>query len=206
MAVDYRFQPKGLKSNLGWYDRGYIPHFEGGEIAQFITFRLADSMPAKVLGRWRKELDQSSEQEEALFRKRIERYLDQGYGACWLKDPRIADMVEETLLLHNGRKYTLIAWVIMPNHVHALLRPLAEVELGAIAHSLKSFAALQANRILERNGRFWQPEVFDRYIRNRNHFQNVIKYIESNPVKAGLCREPPEWRYSSAHWKAQKVK
>ena len=205
MAVDYRFQPKGLKSNLGWYDRGYIPHFEGGEIAQFITFRLADSMPAKVLERWRKELDQSSEQEKALFRKRIERYLDQGYGACWLSDPRIADVVEDTLLLHGERKYKLMAWVIMPNHVHALLRPFPEVELRSIFHSLKSFTALEANRILERKGSFWQPEVFDRYIRNRHHFLNVIKYIERNPVKAGLCRVPSEWRYSSAYWKTQKV-
>ena len=53
--MDYRFQPKGLKSNLGWYDRGYIPHFDGGEIPQFFTFRLFDSLPQSLFERWRNE-------------------------------------------------------------------------------------------------------------------------------------------------------
>ncbi|QQS40276.1 MAG: transposase [Acidobacteriota bacterium] len=201
MAVDYRFQPKGLKSNLGWYDRGYIPHFEGGEIAQFLTYRLADSMPANVLDRWRKELDSGSEADDTRFRKRVELYLDRGHGECWLRDPRIAELVEDNLLFHDGKKYDLKSWVVMPNHVHVLLTPLKDVELGSIAHSLKSYVAHRANRILGRQGRFWQPEVFDRYIRNQRHFANVIRYIERNPVKAHLCHEPSDWRYSSAYWK-----
>jgi len=201
MAVDYRFQPKGLKSNLGWYDRGYIPHFEGGEIAQFLTYRLADSMPATVIDRWKAELDQGSDPDQTLFRKRIEKYLDQGYGECWLKDPRVAALIEENLIFHNGKRYDLKSWVVMPNHVHVLLTPFKDIELGTITHSLKSFTALGANRILGRKGRFWQPEVFDRYIRNPKHFVNVIRYIERNPVKARLCSEPSEWRYSSSYGK-----
>jgi REP element-mobilizing transposase RayT len=201
MSIDYRFQPKGLKSNLGWYDRGYIPHFEGGEVVQFLTFRLADSMPQKVLDRWRTELSQRTERERTLFRKRIERYLDQGYGECWLRDERIAGMIEQTLVLHSERKYKLSSWVIMPNHVHVLLKPFEDVELGKITHSIKSFTAHEGNRILNRRGKFWQPEVFDRYIRNSEHFANVIRYIENNPVKARLCSDPSDWRYSSAFWK-----
>ncbi len=92
MAIDYRFQPKGLKSNLGWYDRGYIPHFEGGEIPQFLTFRLYDSMPKEVIEHWRTELDLEIAEERALLRKRVERYLDQGYGQCFLRDQKVAEV------------------------------------------------------------------------------------------------------------------
>jgi len=204
MAIDYRFQPKGLKSNLGWYDRGYIPHFEGGEIAQFLTFRLADSMPQEVLERWRTELDLSTKEDQTAFRKRIERYLDQGYGECCLRDSRISELVEETLLKFEGEKYSLISWVIMPNHVHILLKPFENEELGKIMHSIKSFTAHGANILLGKKGKFWQAETFDRYIRNSDHFVNVVRYIEHNPVKARLCTAPQEWRFSSAYWRARK--
>ena len=205
MAIDYRFQPKGLKSNLGWYDRGYIPHFEGGEIVQFLTFRLADSMPQSVLKRWRAELDLTSKIDQTTFRKRIEKYLDQGYGGCYLQDPRISELLEETLLKFDGEKYSLISWVIMPNHVHLLLKPIGEEELGKITHSIKSFTAHTANQILGRKGKFWQAETFDRYIRDRDHYVNVIRYIENNPVKARLCATPEEWRFSSAYWRSLAV-
>ena len=65
-------------------------------------------------------------------------------------------------------------------------------------HSIKSYTAHEANKILGRSGQFWQPESFDRYIRNQKHFLSVIRYIENNPVKAGLCLRPEDWAYSSA--------
>ncbi|NNE68653.1 MAG: transposase [Pyrinomonadaceae bacterium] len=198
MAIDYRFEPKGLKSDLGWYDRGYIPHFEGGEIFQFLTFRLFDSMPQEVLNRWRVELNLEDEKEKIRFRKRVEKYLDQGYGACFLQDREVASMVQDTLLRHHSVKYELRSWAIMPNHLHTLLKPPNEFEIGDIAHAIKSFTAHEANKILGRKGQFWQPEPFDRYIRNRDHFVNTISYIENNPVKAGLCTTAKDWEFSSA--------
>lgn len=100
---------------------------------------------------------------------------------------------------HDGQKYDLVSWVIMPNHVHILLIPLKGVHLPEILHSIKSFTAQAANKILDRMGAFWQRESFDRYIRNQTHFDAVIRYIEENPVKAGLCKCSSEWRYSSAY-------
>lgn len=198
--TDYNFQSKGLRSKLGWYDRGYIPHFDGGEsLPQFLTFRLCDSMPQEVLERWRAETAALGEEGEMIFRKRVEKYLDQGYGACWLRDERIAEMTENSLLFHHEKKYTLTAWVVMPNHLHFLATPLAEVALCEIAHSIKSYTAHKANKLLNRNGQFWQHEPFDRYIRNQKHYASVVAYIENNPVKAGLCEKSEEWRFSSAY-------
>ncbi len=116
----------------------------------------------------------------------------------------IATMVQESLFFHDKKKYSLIAWVIMPNHVHVLLRPLPDVELEAVLHSIKSDTAHEANKTLDRSGQFRQHESYDRYIRNEKHFANVIKYIERNPVKARLCKAPVEWEFSSACYRLQK--
>jgi len=205
MSIDYRFQPKGLRSNWGWYDRGYIPHFDAGQVSQFFTFRLFDSLPQSVIQKWREETAHGREGGKVLFRKNVEKYLDGGYGSCFLRDRRVAEIVENSLLFHHDRKYNLHAWVIMPNHIHFLATPLGDVELRQIAHALKSFTAHEANKLLNRNGQFWQHEPFDRYIRNRKHFVSVIEYIESNPVKAGLCKWPEDWRHSSAFHKASRV-
>ncbi len=159
----------------GWHSRGYLPHFDGGEIPQFITFRLADSMPQALLDRWQQEL--GSEQNidiDAALRKRIELFLDQGYGECLLRDPRIAASVQNSLLFFDGERYRLTAWVIMPNHAHMLMIPCADHELSSILHSLKSYTANEANKLAGRTGQFWQPESFDRWIRDADHFANVI--------------------------------
>ncbi len=199
--TDYRFQPKGFRSNLGWYDRGYIPHFDGGEIPQFLTFRLFDSLPQAMVKRWREASANKGEEGKVLFRKNVENYLDKGHGSCLLRDERVAKLVEDSLLFHHEKKYRLTAWVIMPNHVHLLATPLVNIELREIAHSIKSYTAHEANKLLKRRGQFWQHEPFDRYIRNRKHFVSVIRYIENNPVKAGLCLTAKEWRFSSAFYK-----
>ena len=99
-----------------WHSRGYIQHIDAGELTQFITFRLADSMPQEVLKRWRSDLE-SGEITDADLRRRIETYLDQNYGSSILKDRRIAMLVQETLLKWDGERYRLIEWIIMHNHV-----------------------------------------------------------------------------------------
>jgi len=102
----------------GWHSRGYLPHFDGIAIPQFITIHLADSLPTKALQIWRRELQKvGSERERIILQRRIEKYLDQGFGNAYLKDDRI------------------------------------------------------------------------------------VRYIENNPVKAGLCSKPSDWPYSSAWFK-----
>jgi REP element-mobilizing transposase RayT len=191
----------------GWYSRGYLPHFDGGELAQFVTFRLHDSLPQSLLHRWRQELEaESDEVAKKLLFQRVEGYLDQGYGNCHFKDSRIATQVQDALLHFDGERYRLSAWVIMPNHVHLLFTPLAGHELWAIIKSLKSYTSHQANQLLGRTGAFWQREYFDRYSRDANHYEKVCAYIANNPVKAGLCESPEAWPYSNAgYWERRRL-
>jgi len=191
--------PRLPQSPLGWHSRGYLPHFDGGELAQFITFRLHDALPGAVLARWKEELKhEKSGDIEAIMRRRVEAYLDQGHGNCYLKQPRLGAMVQNALLFHDEIKYRLSAWAIMPNHVHLLCTPAIGHNLAEIMHSLKSYTANEANKTLGREGRFWQKEYFDRYIRNARHFAKVVAYIENNPVKARLCEKVEDWPFSSA--------
>ena len=183
----------------GWYERGYVPHFDGGPIPQTVTFRLIDSFPKECLEEWSAELaSMPPAKAEEERRRRIERYLDKGRGSAWLSRPDIADIIRNALLYFNEDRYLLHAWVVMPNHVHVLLTARPDMSLAQLLHSWKSFTATKANTILGRGGPFWQKEFFDRFVRDQNHFEAAIRYIEHNPVKAGLCDTPAEWSYSSA--------
>jgi REP element-mobilizing transposase RayT len=188
--------------DAGWHSRGYLPHFDGGEIAQTITFRLGDSLPRVVIERWKRQLESEAlPDKDSVFRKRIEAYLDQGYGACLLGKPRVAAMVQTSLLHFDGERYRLSAWVVMPNHVHLLLTPQDGWPLSRIMKDMKSFTSREANKLLGRRGQFWMEDYFDRYVRDAKHFANAIAYIENNPVKAGLVKTASEWHFSSAHFR-----
>lgn len=184
----------------GWHSRGYLPHFDAGEqFTQFVTFRLADSVPQSVVERWQAELfGRPDAEREAELHRLIESYLDTGHGACHLRDPRIAELVEAALLFFDGERYAMHAWVVMPNHVHALFTSMGGWSLSHIVGSWKSFTSKEANKLLRRAGQFWQADYFDRYARNEHHFARVIEYIESNPVKADLCPTTSDWPFSSA--------
>lgn len=127
----------------------------------------------------------------------IDKYLDMSEGLTYLSIERIAESIMQTLLKFAQVKYELHAWV-MPNHVHILITPAAAYSLAEILHTIKSYTASFANKILGRKGRFWSPEYFDRFIRDREHYVRAGRYIENNPVKAGLCKEPEDWPWSSA--------
>jgi len=187
-----------------WHSRGYLPHWEAGEVPQSITFRLADSLPSKVLEQWRDELKTLPDDKGNLERRiRIEHALDRGHGSAVLSDPRIADLVERTFLRFDAERYRLHAWSIMPNHVHVVATPLAQWSLSSITHSWKSFTASKANVVLARKGAFWAPEYYDRVIRDEVHYDAALSYVAMNPVKAGLCRRPEDWRYSSS-WSGER--
>ena len=167
----------------------HLPHIRGARGPQFVTFRLADSLPRHVLAKvlWN--------QPDGLAY--LEDCLDKGYGSCWLRRPDIATTVQSALQHFHDDRYRLHAWVIMPNHVHILLTPQDGWELERIIKSLKSFSGRMANRVLNREGAFWQEDYFDRAIRNVEHHSQVVEYIHWNPVKAGLCMGPTDWAYSS---------
>ena len=184
----------------GWYTRGYLPRFDAGENrTQFITCRLYDSLPQKVLARFKEELRlrniEHIEREKLIL---IEKYVDAGYGHCFLKERPVATIIQDALKRYDGERYRLYAWVVMPNHIHVLLRQVSGFKLEKIIHSLKSFTAQESNKVLGREGKFWMREAFDRYIRDEEHFGRALRYIENNPVKAKLCVRPEDWEFSSA--------
>jgi REP element-mobilizing transposase RayT len=195
LAMDTNFKPKGSPEDFGWYRRANLPHLDADGFCQFVTFRLHDSMPQHVAARWRDEA-----RDDVAFRKRAEEFLDSGYGACWLGRTDVAQVVDDTFRFYDKKKYDLHAWVVMPNHAHILFTIYEGVHLPDILRSMKSYSASAANKLLGRRGRFWQHASFDRYIRNMRHYQSVVRYIEENPVEAGLCSKAEDWAFSSARF------
>jgi REP element-mobilizing transposase RayT len=183
----------------GWHSRGYLPHFNAGEIPQMVTFREEGSLPKALVDYWQERLARNPEApERQAYLKRIEGYLDRGRGSAFMKRDDVAALVQSTLLHFDGDRYSMVAWVIMSNHVHVLLLPREPHDLSSIVHSWKSWSANQANKIIGRDGAFWAPDYFDRFIRDEEHLVRAMEYIERNPVKVGLCGRPEEWRWSSA--------
>jgi putative transposase len=181
----------------GWHERGYLPHRDAPGLTQFVTLRLADSYPRTLRSEWEALLRIENDRER---RKQLEAYLDKGRGQCTLREPRIAGLVDEAFRFYHGWRYDLHAWVVMPNHVHALFtvqgRP-----LSSIMRDLKGYTARQANRLLRRRGRLWAEDYWDTYMRDSRQELRARRYIESNPVKALLARDPTGWPWSSARFR-----
>lgn len=192
---------EGSFPKVGWHSRGYLPHCEARNL-QFITFRLYDSVPKEVILKWKEQVVHESDFEQAnKLLRLLDQYEDAGKGSCYLKDERIAKLVQDALLFHDGKRYKLLNWCIMPNHVHVLIEKFEGVTLSGILHSWRSFTSHKANEILGRTGDFWMKDYFDRFIRDESHLNATINYIENNPVKAGLVSEAKEWRWSSAFYR-----
>ena len=188
-----------------WHSRGYLPHFDHPGLVQSITFRLADALPAQVVQRLR-----ASAADDARFRASLEDYLNAGHGACLLRHPAHARSVEDALLHFDGQRYRLLAWVVMPNHVHVLIETRPGHPLDAVVHSWKSVTAHAILKTLATAGEtptlpaLWQREYFDRFIRDERHLQAVIDYIDNNPVKAGLVAHAGDWPFGSA-WERRRL-
>jgi REP element-mobilizing transposase RayT len=175
-----------------WHSRGYLPHCDVPGLLQSISFRLGDALPVAAIAR----IQQARTDKEKY--QRTETLLNQGYGACYLQQPLLAETVENALLYGDGGRYRLIAWCVMPNHVHVLIETFTGWPLPIVIHSWKSFTAKAINSHLGTSGMVWMEDYFDRYIRDDTHLAAVIAYIHNNPVKAGLVATPEEWPYSSA--------
>ncbi len=175
-----------------WHIRN-LPHRDKEELIQAITFRLADSLPQSVLSKIEKEISSlAEEKKEIALREKYDHWLDKGLGCCALANREMAQVVQEALLHHDGDKYNLLAWSIMPNHVHVLIK--TKSDLARIVQSWKSFTgkwAIANNKKyslgIDTNAeKFWMHEYWDRFIRDEEHFNNVVRYILNNPVKAKL--------------------
>jgi REP element-mobilizing transposase RayT len=201
MKTDHRHQ--------GWYSRGYIPHYDGGNMYQVITYRLVDSLPKSKLIQLMGELQETESRDiKTKRRMKIEKWLDAGHGCCILQNPACARIVIEAWKYFDGVRYDLVAWVVMPNHVHVLAYFREGWPMGKVVNSWKSYTARKINKIIASQGggpklsdkscptRLWQRGYWDRYIRSEAHFNHAIGYILQNPVTAGLVEKTQDWPFS----------
>ena len=203
----------------GWQSRGYVPHFDGVDMIQHITFHLEDSLPQEAIARMQRELDVlPEEQRPKEQRQRIQNLLDAGRGSCILRRDECAGIVQDSLLFGDGTRYRLLAWVIMPNHVHVLIQqngfPLAKIVQSWKRHTSREIHRLgspSCTRLVVNSSRvqlgdtreirgLWQREYWDRYIRDERHFLTTKSYIEQNPVKAGLVKDVRDWLWGNVGW------
>lgn len=212
-------------AHRGWYSRGYLPHCDHPGLLQNITYHLADSLPAAVLEQIEVDLRTlPPSQQDMERRRRVEAWLDAGHGSCVLRRPEAAQCVVDTWRHFDGERYDLIAWVVMPNHVHVLVRVYEGVPLAIIVQSWKSHTARRIRPLMEEESRaggqplpatmeekdgragarrsreqgVWVREYWDRYIRDERHFHMAVRYIHQNQAKAGLVRMAEDWPWSSA--------
>ncbi|MFO1485794.1 MAG: transposase [Verrucomicrobiaceae bacterium] len=176
----------------GWNERGYVPHRDEPGLTQFVTFRLADSFPAELRDEWEKLLKIEDDRER---RTQLEAWLDLGHGVCHLKDVRIAQLVAEALRKFDSERYRLIAFTIMPNHVHVLFE-VGETPMAKVVRDWKGTTARAANALLGLTGSFWQQDYWDTYMRDVEHEEQTIRYIRNNPVKAGLVNDWQQWPWT----------
>lgn len=190
---------------------GVLPHWNQYGKIQYVTFRLADSLPQSKIA----ELTELKNKFISNHPKPWDKYekfaywnligpvesklLDAGYGSCILKIPEIRSIVSDTLKYNDGNKYRLIAYVIMPNHVHVLFELLGNNSIECVMKSIKGYCSREINELTGGSGSVWMKEYFDRIVRDASHLKSYIGYILNNPkyLKPGeyeLWRSD-EWVY-----------
>jgi len=183
-----------------------LPHWNQAKCFCFVTWRLDDALPKDKLDEWNHDREvwlkdhpkpwneRTERKYHELFSGRLDEWLDAGHGSCVLRQPASRKIVADALSHFDGVRYDLAAYVLMPNHVHALVKLKTDHPLPGILHSWKSFTAKAINKALGRTGSVWQPEYWDRLIRNERHFSACRTYIRDNPNKARLGND------SFTHW------
>lgn len=206
------------------FSRRRLPHLDRPGATYFITTCLEGSIPAEgllALQTHRRDLEKRERRADIspeewrvrnwkLMFAETDRWLDLAGAVRHLEDPRLAKEVVSALQYWQGKRIDLIAWVVMPSHVHWLFTPLLEWErsLGddadkrspreRIEQSVNRHTARQCNTILGTSGQFWQHESYDHCVRDEAELQRIIDYIHLNPVKAGLVERAIDFPFSSA--------
>jgi REP element-mobilizing transposase RayT len=133
----------------------------------------------------------------ALYFSKFDDLLENSsFGPTWLENPAIAEIVISALLYFDNKRYKVICYTIMSNHIHFVFYKLDRA-LDKIMHSFKLFSAREANLIIKRTGEsFWADESYDHYVRSRREFKEQVRYVLNNPVKAGLVEKWSDWQFS----------
>lgn len=183
----------------------HLPHWRQDGVTYFVTARLADSMPQSKLEQWERLRSawlwnhriESVEQVKTLppeqqkeFHKQFNAlwhsWLDAGYGACQLAKPEVRLSLLDVFYKNESTAYELDAWVIMPNHFHAVVSLKSDTQLGAVLKHWKGGSAREINKLLNRQGSLWQAESYDHIVRSEAQLQHYRRYIANNPIHPRL--------------------
>jgi putative transposase len=191
-----------------------LPHIQPQDATFFITFRLANSLPKQIIIQLLEDREQREklinteknakkrkamlEEERRRYFGHFDEYLDRVKPSPhWLAESEVAKMVAEAIKYQDGKQYVLNAFCVLPNHVHMMIDvEKSSAPLYRILQKLKSYTAIQANKILHRSGAFWHHESYDHVVRDGSEFERIVWYILQNPVKAGLCKTWEDWKWS----------
>jgi REP element-mobilizing transposase RayT len=198
-----------------------LPHIAPIGSTLFVTFRQANSIPLKIIKQYQEEYNSNIRKYHNIKFREFQKIKRELLFQLFLKYdsflhkntlqnsdlhiPEIANIIKTKLHSLDKEVYNLIAYCIMPNHVHLLIDLSIQVyddygneiekfedhyiQLDKIMKSIKGSTARAANHSLGRKGTFWQKDSYDHYIRNNEEFWNIINYILNNPVKAGMVSQ-----------------
>ena len=170
-----------------------LPHWNQNNKSYFVTFRLADAMPAEVMKEYKARVQEVEKrypmprtkmqqaEVDKIKHNTLEKYLDAGHGACILKESRLRESLVETLEHDEGVDYELDAYVIMPNHIHLLLATLGDKPIQVIINTIKKVSGHHICWLANCKAPLWEREYYDRLIRNAQHYNDVVAYIINNP-------------------------
>lgn len=173
--------------------RRNLPHWQQDGKLYFVTWRLADSLPKEALAQldsdraaWVRRHGNTlvrhlspalREEWYNLFHRRVQRWLDAGYGSCVLQRAEASRTMIDALKFFDGQRYRLGSFAIAGIHVHVLVAPMPGIDLSDALHSWKSFTANAINKDTGKRGRFWMDENFDRLVRDDEHLERIEAYI-----------------------------
>jgi putative transposase len=191
----------------------HLPHWRQEGATYAVTFRQADSIPQaqlQALKRWRaiwehQHPEPRSEIEWKKFAKEItnqtERWMDEGCGSCVFRESRFSKMMFDSLLHFQNQRHYTSCFVVMPNHVHVVIRPMSGFELEDCLQRIKQYVSTHVDKNLKQDGTLWAEESYDRIVRDEEHLWNVVQYIGRNPMKAGI--PVGQWvRWIHPEWQA----
>jgi len=181
-----------------------MPHFQPSDGAFFITYRLKGSIPKNILHDYREEYNTLKENKKTrkeannLFIETADNYLDNHSNLHLLRNPKLARIVADSLHYFDGKYFKLLAYCIMSNHVHVVVdqNGYNDIQLSDVFGRIKSYSANECNKVLNKKGSFWTPEIYDHLLLNRNDIDYYIKYTLNNPVAANITDKWNNWAYS----------
>jgi len=216
---------------MSFYQR-HLPHYQPIGYAYFVTTRLSGTIPKHLYDKYKDEYVaklkniselKSLKEKTKLYHKlnkehflEMEKILDScSYGNVWLGNKKVAEIIKKTFHFYDDKRYNLICYTIMPNHIHLIFFPLIESYnnflqvhikkkktedtfyfVTKIIQDIKKYSAKESNKILKRSGKFWQSESYDHVIRNKTELLSTVEYVLNNPVKAGLCENREDWKWN----------